>query len=297
MNGAQHAQVPTALGRLATTLRPGSGDRLPLVLSHGIYMDSGLWDAILPAFGDRTILTIDGPGHGNSADPPAGWTLDQHVGALLDVLDHHGLDEAVLVGHSWGGMVSLRLARAHPHRVAGLGLVNTPLTRPEGLTRAGFRAQQAMLATAGPVRFYGRRAAASMYDAASIAHQPHLSDDMATRLKARRGRVLAQVLESVILKPEDMLDQLSGVHVPVGVVAGAHDYVLPPATRRAVAAALPQATFTITTGAHVSPHEDPAVTTGAVRDLLRRAEDHVKPPRAPQRSRTAWNSPHGPTTH
>jgi 3-oxoadipate enol-lactonase len=235
-------------------------------------MDSGLWDAVLPAFADRTVLTVDGPGHGGSDDPPAGWTLEDHVGALLEVLDHHGLDRAVLVGHSWGGMVSLRLALAHPHRAAGLGLVNTPLTRPAGSSRAGFRAQQAMLATAGPVRFYGRQAAASMYDGASLQRRPALADDMADRLRSRPGRVLARVLESVILQPADMLGQLSRVRVPTAVVAGAHDYVLPPATRRAVAAALPGATVTITDGAHVSPHEDPAATTAALLDLLRRTE-------------------------
>jgi 3-oxoadipate enol-lactonase len=272
VNGAQKMQVPTALGRLSTTLRQGSGDRLPLVLGHGIYMDSGLWDAVLPAFEDRTVVTVDGPGHGNSDDPPAGWTLDQHVGALLEVMDHHRLDRAVLAGHSWGGMVSLRLTLAHPHRVAGLGLVNTPLTRPEGLSRAGFRAQQAMLVTAGPVRFYGRKAAASMYDAASLEHHPALATAMADRLASRRGRVLAQTLASVILEPVDMLEQLHGVQVPVCVVVGATDYVLPPATRRAVAAELPHASITVTTGAHVSPQEDPETTTKALHDLLERAE-------------------------
>lgn len=274
MNRPRAALVPTRLGRLATTLHPGDGTvgRLPLVLSHGIYMDSGLWDAVLPAFADRPVLTVDGPGHGGSEDPPADWTLDHHVGALLEVLDHHGLDRAVLVGHSWGGMVSLRLALAHPHRAAGLGLVNTPLTRPATLSRAGFRAQQAMLATAGPIRFYGRQAAASMYDVATLARRPALADEMAGRLRPRRGRVLARVLESVILQPADMLDQLSRVRVPTCVVAGADDYVLPPDTRRAVATALPEATVTVTGGAHVSPHEDVAATTAAVLDLLRRSE-------------------------
>ena len=272
MTATQHALIPTTLGRLATTLRPGPEDRLPLVLTHGIYMDSGLWDAVLPALDDRTVLTVDGPGHGSSEDPPGGWALDHHVGALLEVLNHHRLDKAVLVGHSWGGMVSLRTALGHPRRVAGLGLVNTPLTRPGALSRVGFRAQQAMLVTAGPVRFYGRKAAASMYDAASLDQRPSLADDMAHRLARRRGRVLAQTLESVILQPPDMLEQLPRVHVPVIVIAGTGDYVLPPATQHAVASALPRATVTTTAGAHISPQEDPTATAEAVRDLLRRAE-------------------------
>jgi pimeloyl-ACP methyl ester carboxylesterase len=242
-------------------------------------MDSSLWDGVLPAFGDRTVVTVDGPGHGRSDDPPSRWTLDQHTEALREVMDHHGLDRAVLVGHSWGGMVSLRLSLAHPDRVAGLGLVNTPLTRTAGLSRAGFRAQQALLLATGATRFYSRRAAGSMYDTASLRRRPALAAEMAHRLRSRRGRTLSQTLSAVILQPADMLDELRHVTVPTSVVAGATDYVLPPVVQRAVAEALPEAVVTLVAGGHVSPQEDPDATVTALHDLLRRADrTSVRPP-------------------
>ena len=268
MTDVQRDQVPTVLGKLASTLHHGSSSGLPLVLTHGIFMDSSLWDRVVSAIDDRPVLTVDGPGHGSSVDPAGSWSLQQHAQALIAVMDQHRLDRAVLAGHSWGGMTSLRLALAQPERVAGLGLVNTPLTRPGKAVRAGFRAQQVLLTVAGPSRFYGRQAAGSLYDPASLSRRPDLAQDMGERLRSRNGRALSRAVSAVILQPVDMLEQLAQVTAPVSVIAGATDYVLPPETRRAVARALPRAVIQIVDGGHVSPHEDPHHTVLALRDLL-----------------------------
>lgn len=272
MSVGEQGYVRTAVGRLGTRLYPGAEDRPPVVLSHGIYLDSTLWAGVLPALRDRAVLTVDGPGHGRSDDPPGTWTLDDHVGALVEVLDQHGLDRVVLVGHSWGGMVSLRLALAHPGRVAGLGLVNTPLTRTRGLSRLGFRAQQALLLTTGPTRFYGRQAAASLYGPGMLHREPAYAEAMADRLQQRPGAVLARTLSAVILDPSDMVGGLARVTVPTGLVAGASDYVLPAPTRRAVSEAMPGAAVTIVAGGHISPQEDPVATGEALHQLLGRVD-------------------------
>jgi pimeloyl-ACP methyl ester carboxylesterase len=265
-------RVPTPLGGLATTLHNGSSSGLPLLLTHGIFLDSTLWDHLVAAIDDRPVLTVDGPGHGRTEDASAPWSLQQHAEALAAVMDHHGMARAVLAGHSWGGMTSLRLALARPERVAGLGLLNTPLTRPGRASRAGFRAQQALLAAVGPVPFYGRKAAAAMYDPASLGRRPDLVEQMADRLRHRGRGSLSRAVSAVLLEPVDMLDQLSRVVAPVTVLAGTTDYVLPPVVRRAVAEALPNADIRTARGGHISPHEDPEATEIALRELLARAE-------------------------
>jgi pimeloyl-ACP methyl ester carboxylesterase len=241
------------------------------VLTHGIFMDSTLWDSVVLAIHDRPVLTVDGPGHGRSDEAPADWTLQQYAEALLTVMDLHGLDRAVLAGHSWGGMTSLRVALARPDRVAGLGLVNTPLTRPTRAGRAGFRAQQGMLTLAGPSRLYGRRAAAALYGPGALARRPELAEAMVERLRPRTGRALSRAISAVILEPENMLDQLHRIGAPVTVVAGTSDYVLSPQIRRAVQRALPKAHITTLRGGHISPHEDPDGTLLALKDLLTRS--------------------------
>lgn len=215
---------------------------------------------------------VDGPGHGSSAQPPRGWTLDDHAVALSRVLDHLGLERAVLAGHSWGGMVSLRLALAQPQRVAGLGLVNTPLLRPRGTVRLGFRTQQVVLRLTGATPFYARQAAASVYDSRSLAERPDRVDEFIARITTQRGVDLTDAIRAIVLDPVDQMERLVDLTVPVAVVAGETDYVFPPAVRDAVTRTLPSAVVTVVKGGHTGPHEDPDAVTLALRGLLERAD-------------------------
>lgn len=101
----------------------GHGPRV-LVFMHGILMDSHMnrrLAADLAATGNRVIL-LDLPGHGRSEKPKRASfhrmdTYAQHVVALLD---HLGIDKAVVGGVSLGANVSLLVAAQDPERVKGM---------------------------------------------------------------------------------------------------------------------------------------------------------------------------------
>ncbi len=262
--------IETTLGRLTVTVRPGPANLPPLVLGHGIFLDSTIWDEVLagPLAPNRVVVTIDGPGHGGSDPAPKGWSLGDHAAAVIDVLDALGMTDAVLVGHSWGGMVSLRAACAHPDRVAGVGLINTPLVATQSVHRLAFRAQQMILRTLGPSAFFGDRAARALYDPVSLKDRPELARRLTRRIEGRSGRVLADVLRAVVLDPPSALDDLRLLRMPVAVVAGENDYVLNPAIRARIAQTAPAVTVTTLAGGHISPEEDPAGLADALRRLL-----------------------------
>ena len=263
--------VRTVLADLETEIHRAPGNAPTLVLTHGIFMDSTLWRDVLPGLDECTVLLVDGPAHGRSNAPAHRWTLSEHVESLLAVLDAYGLGRVVLAGHSWGGMASARLALHHPHRVAALGLINTPLRRTQGSARAGFHLQRALLLGTGSTRFFARRAAAALYGPAVLAARPDLADSMVERLTSRRGRDLARTLDAVLLRPRSLVDELATLHMPLEILAGADDYVLPPPLREDLRTAVPGATVTITRGGHVSPHEDPAAVLRVIRGLVNRA--------------------------
>jgi pimeloyl-ACP methyl ester carboxylesterase len=54
------------------------------------------------------------------------FTVERHVADAVAVLDGLGVDRAVVAGHSWGGHLALQLAVAHPDRVAGLLIIDSP---------------------------------------------------------------------------------------------------------------------------------------------------------------------------
>jgi pimeloyl-ACP methyl ester carboxylesterase len=98
-------------------------DAPPIVLIHGLGGTQYVWDPVLePLRAHAELITVDLPGFGDSPDVDE-WSLTGAADAILDTLDELGVDRFVLVGHSLGGGVSIRLAAAHPDRVAALVLV------------------------------------------------------------------------------------------------------------------------------------------------------------------------------
>ncbi|MFF8785199.1 alpha/beta fold hydrolase [Streptomyces sp. NPDC015125] len=92
------------------------GDGPQLVLLHGYTRSLTDWDAsaALLTSGHR-VLAVDLPGHGRSPGISP-WTTPAVVRHIADTLDAHGVPEAVVVGHSLGGLVAVEYARAHPDR-------------------------------------------------------------------------------------------------------------------------------------------------------------------------------------
>src|SRR5690349_7141247 len=107
------AYVRTRLGRwfyeeLGETKREGDPT---IVLLHGLLFDGGMWRGQLePLAALGRVLVFDGPGHGKSEEPPR-FTLEDHADALaIDAFGELDVDKAILVGLSWGGMISMRAA-------------------------------------------------------------------------------------------------------------------------------------------------------------------------------------------
>ncbi|MFJ4981449.1 alpha/beta fold hydrolase [Streptomyces coeruleorubidus] len=100
----------------------GAGPQL--VLLHGFSRSLADWDAAatLLTAGHR-VLSVDLPGHGRSPEISP-WTMPAVVRHIADTLDAHGVPEAVLVGHSLGGMVAVEYARANPNRARARAAVN-----------------------------------------------------------------------------------------------------------------------------------------------------------------------------
>lgn len=71
------------------------------------------------------VVTLDLPGHGDSGDDRAEWTLPGLAADVAAVIEELELERVLLVGHSMGGPVSVEVARRLPDRVAGIACVDT----------------------------------------------------------------------------------------------------------------------------------------------------------------------------
>jgi len=99
---------------------------LTIVLTHGLAASTGTWAAQVEELSARhRVLTWDLRGHGRSGGPAGAYALHDLAGDLREVLDRAGVERAVVLGHSAGGVVAMQFALDHPERTAGLVLVGT----------------------------------------------------------------------------------------------------------------------------------------------------------------------------
>ena len=97
-----------------------------LVFVHGWSCDRTYWADQMRAFAERhRVIAIDLAGHGESGDGRESWTMASFGGDVTSVVNHLGLDEFVLIGHSMGGDVIVEAALAPGVGVQGLVWVDT----------------------------------------------------------------------------------------------------------------------------------------------------------------------------
>lgn len=103
-----------------------SGGKKPVViLSHGFLMDHSMFDAQVAALRDtHRVITWDERGFGGTR-ATGDFTYWDSANDVLGLMDHLGIDKAVLGGMSQGGFLSLRAALAAPDRVEALILLDT----------------------------------------------------------------------------------------------------------------------------------------------------------------------------
>lgn len=97
-----------------------------LIFIHGVLNDHSVWilQSRYLANHGWNVLAVDLPGHCRSAgDPPA--SVEAAADWVLALMDAAGLDQATLIGHSFGSLIALEAAGRAPERVRQLVLVGT----------------------------------------------------------------------------------------------------------------------------------------------------------------------------
>lgn len=102
------------------------GDGPAVVFSHGLFMDGSMFAPNVAALRDRyRCITWDERGHGQTGEVTEAFTYWDSARDLAALLEHLGVEQAVLVGMSQGGYLSQRLALERPELVRGLVLFAT----------------------------------------------------------------------------------------------------------------------------------------------------------------------------
>lgn len=196
----------------------------------------------------------DLPGFGASPAPPEAWGSPEYAALVAMLIEGLGADPVVVVGHSLGGRVAVRLAARRPDLVRGMVLTGAPVaprTGPPPRPSAAFRA------------------ARGLYRAGL------LSEAVMERARQRYGsadyRAASGVVRQVLVRMvgESYADDLALVRCPVELVWGDDDTAAPLAGARHLAEVLPGARLTVCPGAgHLTPLSVPMQLRKATQRLL-----------------------------
>lgn len=102
------------------------GDGNPIVLLHGYLENMKMWEDYAEELSkDYQVIIVDLPGHGESETFDEIHTMELLAGQVNQTLGFLGISEALIVGHSMGGYVTLALADFYFERVKGFILMNS----------------------------------------------------------------------------------------------------------------------------------------------------------------------------
>jgi len=103
----------------------GHGPAVVLIHGNGTMVEDFVVSGIVRGLAERhRVIAIDRPGYGYSTRPRGLWTPRAHATLFKEALSQLGVQEAVVLGHSWGTLVAIALALEAPSLVRGLVLAS-----------------------------------------------------------------------------------------------------------------------------------------------------------------------------
>lgn len=215
-------------------------------LVHGIGVSSRYFQPLAAELARLgTVYLVDLPGYGAAPDPRRDVTIADHASVLASALRGWGLQNAVLVGHSWGTQVISTLAVAHPDVTDRIVLM-APTMEP-------------------PARRLGVAARNLLHDA--LREPPVVFGIAVTDYLIRCG--LPYLLRQVPHMLRDRLEsRLGAVAARVLVINGDRDPIVATAWARELSGLPARSEFREVLGPHVIMHTDPVMIAGHIREWL-----------------------------
>lgn len=247
---------------------PATGARdEAIVLLHGIAGSAETWTPVLARCGalGRRVLALDLPGHGESEAPRADYGLGALASTVRDVLAVSGVRHATVAGHSLGGGVALQFAYQFPEMCdrlvlvasAGLGPEVSPVLRATALPGAravvACAVNRGTLAIARAAARLGRRLGGSLK-----TETRELARHFGSLADPARRRAFFSIARSLIDLRGQRATALEKLYlaeaVPVLLVWGARDPLIPAAHGRRAAELLPNSRLTVRENMKHFPH-------------------------------------------
>ena len=257
------------------------GEGRPLVLLHGNgtmiedWIVSGLFDELAKSY---RVIAFDRPGFGHSERPRTRvWTPTAQAALLTQAFKELALERPLVVGHSFGALVTAALAINHPGTLSGIVLLggyyyptlraDVPFIAPAATPVVG----DVMRHTVSPLLGAALmpRINAKIFEPAPIPER--WLQEFPIAMTLRPSQIQAEAAEAGLMVPAAaaIAGRFGEIHMPVTIVAGEGDAIVDTSSQaRPLHKAIPQSRLTVVEGAgHMVHHTAPDEVIAAVRAM------------------------------
>ena len=248
----------------------GSGPAILLI--HGIGDNSSTWETVQAKLAQRfTVIAPDLLGHGKSDKPRADYSVAAYANGMRDLLAVLDIERVTLVGHSLGGGVTMQFAYQYPQLVERIVLVGTGgvtkdvnfALRLASLPMGSEALALLRLPGAVPALQLAGRIIGTVLGATSFARDlPDMLRVLAELPEPTASAAFSRTLRAVVDWRGQVVTMLDRCYltesVPVQLIWGRHDSVIPVSHARMAHAAMPGSQLEIFDRAgHFPFHDDP----------------------------------------
>jgi pimeloyl-ACP methyl ester carboxylesterase len=243
------------------------GDGAPVILAHGFLMDHEMFVHQVAALrDDYRVITWDERGFGRTEYDGEPFTYWDSAADCLALLDHLGIERAVVGGMSQGGFLSLRVALTAPDRVRALILLDTQAGSEDPEVVPSYEALRDTWLTAGPVDELVEAVAGL------IISDPDVNPVWIAKWKLQPTGYVQPF--ATLMARDDVTERLGEITCPALVVHGTEDLVISMEKAEALAAGLPGCKPVVKVGgAHAANLTNPGPVNDAILAFLAELSD------------------------
>jgi pimeloyl-ACP methyl ester carboxylesterase len=247
-----------------------AGAGIPFVLLHGIGFHNRTYErcmSYLPEFGFLAVA-IEAPGHGRSSPAPRGADFAARVELIRRALDALGIRRAIVAGHSMGGRAAACFTALNPERVMAAAFIDAALGESWDLAVIKQLSSEAatvrvlvdgLVDVVGDTRNITWPERLAYYRMLSGPGRPRLAD------LARAPEVARAI---AVAESGQWLTAIRAAAVPVVVLQGAHDLIVPLEDARAVARSLGAPLLIVPDGYHCWLLASPRTFVGIMAEIF-----------------------------
>ncbi|MFK7917193.1 MAG: alpha/beta fold hydrolase [Ilumatobacter sp.] len=243
------------------------GDGPAIILSHGFMMSGDMFVHQVAALDtDYRVITWDERGFGLTEFDGQPFTYWDSAADCIGLLDHLGIERAVLGGMSQGGFLSLRAALTEPDRVRALILLDSQAGGEDPAAAEGYKQMIDTWIAAGPID--------ELTEIVSniIIAEPAANAEWIAKWKEldeRAGRDGVRAASDCLLGREDITDRLGEITCPALVVHGTEDTAITMDLAEIMAEGLPGSGDVVkVSGAHAANLTNPEPVNEAIVSFL-----------------------------